>query len=30
MEITQTQNNAIKRVRAGRQLERYTSDEGND
>ncbi len=30
MEITQTKNNAIKRVRAGRQLERYTSDEGND
>jgi len=30
MEITQTRNNAIRRVKAGQQLERYIQEEGND
>lgn len=30
MEITQTRNNAIRRVKAGQQLERYAQEEGSD
>jgi Mg2+/Co2+ transporter CorB len=30
MEITQTRNNAIRRVKAGQQLERYAHEEGSD